>query len=67
MNPSKIQQRKKLKQTENKFQKDFELLIRSKHIEKQTHKDRSERLENTKGIFEATRKENLQRDRKSVV
>lgn len=47
--------------TENKFQKDFELLIRSKHIEKQTHKDRSERLENTKGIFEATRKENLQR------
>lgn len=46
--------------TENKFQKDFKLLIRSKHIEKQTHKDRNERLENTKGIFETTRKENLQ-------
>ena len=47
--------------TENKFQKDFELLTRSKHIEKQTHKDRNERLENTKGIFRTTCKENLQR------
>ncbi|MEK7464073.1 MAG: hypothetical protein AAB610_03070 [Patescibacteria group bacterium] len=44
---------------ENKFEKDFDLLIRSKHIEKQTHKKRNERLENTKNIFEVTKKENL--------
>ena len=45
--------------TEKKFQKDYGLLIRSKHIEKQTHKDRAERLENTKNIFEVTKKENV--------
>ncbi len=44
---------------ENRFKKDYGLLIRSKHIEKQTHKGRSERLENTKNIFEVTKKENL--------
>ena len=45
--------------SENRFKKDYELLIRSKHIEKQTHKGRNERLENTKNIFEVTKKENL--------
>ena len=44
---------------EGKFSKDYDLLIRSKHIEKQTHKSRNERLENTKNIFEAAKKENL--------
>jgi competence protein ComFC len=42
-----------------KLERDYGLLIRSKHIEKQTHKDRNERLKNTKNIFEVTKKENL--------
>lgn len=36
---------------ENKFSKDFDLLIREKDIEKQTHKNREERISNTKHIF----------------
>lgn len=36
-------------------QKDYSLLIRSKHIEKQTLKNRNERIENTKNIFEVTK------------
>lgn len=38
--------------TAHKFTKNFDILIRSKHIEKQTFKNRNERLENTKNIFE---------------
>jgi competence protein ComFC len=41
---------------DNKFSKDFNLLVRSKHIEKQTLKNRAERQENTKNIFEVTKK-----------
>lgn len=51
--------------TENRFKKDYSLLIRSKHIEKQTHKDRAERLENTKNIFEVTKKDRL--DQKIII
>ncbi len=35
-----------------KFTRNFDILIRSKHIDKQTFKNRNERLENTKNIFE---------------
>ncbi|MDQ5893434.1 MAG: competence protein ComFC [Patescibacteria group bacterium] len=45
--------------SEKKLQMGYGLLIRSRHIEKQTHKNRNERLENTKSIFEVTKKENL--------
>ena len=38
--------------TAGKFTKNFDLLIRSRHIDKQTFKNRHERLENTKNIFE---------------
>lgn len=43
----------------NEFKKDYNLLIRAKHIDKQTLKNRSERIENTKNIFEVTSKEGL--------
>jgi competence protein ComFC len=45
--------------TNNKFTTNFTLLIRSKDIEKQTFKNRSERLKNTKNIFEVVDKVNL--------
>ncbi len=38
-----------------KISKDYTLLIRSKDIDKQTFKNRNERIENTKNIFEVTR------------
>ncbi len=37
------------------FKKDYSLLKRAKHIDKQTFKNRNERIENTKNIFEVTR------------
>jgi predicted amidophosphoribosyltransferase len=42
---------------EKRFLRDYSLLIRSKHIERQTLKGRTERLKNAKGIFEAREKE----------
>lgn len=41
---------------EKKFLRDYSLLIRSKHIERQTLKGRAERLKNAKGIFEVRKK-----------
>ncbi len=40
----------------NNFKKDYTLLIRPKHIDKQTMKNREERIVNTRSIFEVTRK-----------
>lgn len=37
---------------DNKFQKNFDLLIRNKDIEKQTFKNRNQRIENSRNIFE---------------
>ncbi len=37
---------------EKQFSKNFDLLIRNKNIDKQTFKNRNERIENTKSIFE---------------
>ena len=42
---------------ENKFLTDYNLLVRAKHIERQTLKGREERIENTKNIFEARRRD----------
>lgn len=39
---------------DNRFSTDYKLLIRPKHIEKQTFKDRDQRIEDIKGIFEVT-------------
>lgn len=39
------------------FKKDYNLLIRSKHIERQTLKGREERIENSKNIFEVVKNE----------
>jgi competence protein ComFC len=44
---------------DNKFSADYGLLIRSKHIEKQTFKDKSQRIENTRDIFEVTKPADL--------
>jgi competence protein ComFC len=41
-----------------KFSKNFSLLIRTKDIDKQTFKNRQERLENTKNIFKVVGEEN---------
>lgn len=38
--------------TEKKFNSDYKILIRNKDIEKQTFKNKNERIENTKNIFE---------------
>lgn len=51
--------------SEKKFLADFELLIREKDIEKQTHKNRSERISNIKHIFKVTKRNNL--DRKIII
>ncbi len=40
---------------DRRFSKDYSLLVRSKHIEKQTMKNRVERLKNTRDIFEVTK------------
>jgi competence protein ComFC len=40
--------------TENKFKSDFNLLIRKRNIDKQTFKNRVERIENSKNIFDVT-------------
>jgi competence protein ComFC len=45
--------------SEKRFLADYELLIREKDIEKQTHKNRSERISNTKHIFKVTKRNNL--------
>jgi predicted amidophosphoribosyltransferase len=37
--------------SEKRFSSDYDLLIREKDIEKQTHKNRNERISNTKHIF----------------
>lgn len=39
--------------------KDYNLLVRSKHIDKQTFKNRNERIENTKSIFEIIKKDSI--------
>ncbi len=41
--------------TNNILSKDYSLLVRDKDIEKQTFKNRGERLENIKGIFRVTK------------
>ncbi len=41
---------------EGKFIKNYDLLIRPKNIDKQTLKNREERIENSKNIFEVTEK-----------
>lgn len=38
--------------TKNKISKNFNILIRTKHIEKQTFKNRNERIKNIKDIFQ---------------
>ena len=50
---------------EKKFTKDYDLLIRIKNIEKQTHKNRNERLENTQNIFKVN--ENLDKNQKIII
>lgn len=45
--------------SEKRFHADYELLIREKDIEKQTHKNRKERISNTKHIFKVTKRNNL--------
>ena len=40
--------------TENKFKSDFNLLTRKRNIDKQTFKNRVERIENSKNIFDVT-------------
>ncbi len=40
--------------TDHKIKKDFNLLTRTKDIEKQTHKNRNERISNTENIFKVT-------------
>jgi len=44
---------------EKRFVKSFDLLFRTKHIERQTLKGRIERLENTKDIFKVIKSENF--------
>ena len=44
---------------EKVLKKNYDLLIREKDIEKQTHKNRNERISNTKHIFKVNFKENL--------
>jgi ComF family protein len=41
--------------TDNKFKSGYEILIRNKDIEKQTFKNRNERIDNTKNIFKVIR------------
>lgn len=41
--------------TDNILSKDYSLLVRDKDVEKQTFKNRGERLENIKGIFRVTK------------
>jgi len=36
----------------NNFEKDYNILVRTKNIDKQTHKNRNDRIENTKSIFQ---------------
>jgi ComF family protein len=40
--------------TNHQIKKDFNLLIRTKDIEKQTHKNRNDRISNTANIFQVT-------------
>ncbi len=51
--------------TDNILKKDYTSLIRSKDIDKQTHKNRNERLENSKDIFEL--KNNLPNDYQIII
>lgn len=40
---------------DKRFSKDFSLLVRSKHIDKQTMKSRVDRIKNTKNVFEVNK------------